>query len=100
MLTTKTLQENLAHCIGRKTVYVENGIIYHFGTPILHVTDNAVIMTRAYDYSASTSRVRNAALRLLSGMENIPTTQELRKAELNGEILNCGSYKIFFEWWS
>lgn len=97
MLTTKTLQDNLKHCIGRKTVRFENNTVYHFGTPIIKISGGKIIMTYAYDYSASTSRVRNAALRLLTGTDIL--TRNLQAAERNGEVLSCGCYNVVFESW-
>lgn len=69
MITTEILQNKLGHCIGKSTVEVAQVdnilIVYHYQAPILYYDiDNQFIVLNYYfyDYSSSTSRVRNTAL--------------------------------------
>lgn len=99
MLSTITLQNNLKHCNGRKTVEIIGSTVYHYNTPILTIEDDIIEMHPAWAYSPSTSRVRNAALAMLGFPELPPTTEELRKAKGNGEVLQFAGYNIIFEEW-
>ena len=98
-MNTKQLKDNLKHCIGRSTVEFNNNTVYHFNSPILTVKDNMIILDSYYfDYSASTSRVRNKAVELLTGYQ-CPSTYELRQAQKNGEILSVGNFSFWFSEW-
>lgn len=90
--STANLQARLSHCIGKSTVevyrcnyYGESAYaVYHYNALILVYVpywDMFYINYRFYDYSASTSRVRNEAIRYFGDIERVPTTKQLQAIE-------------------
>lgn len=96
-INTQFLRDRLKGCIGRSTVEVYrdeygNLYCYHYGALICvqgH-SHRALYNSAYFDYSSSTSRVRNEFFRMLG--ENIYTTQYIRKCIReqfdNGDIIN------------
>lgn len=96
-INTQFLRDRLKYCIGKDTVEVYhdeygNLYCYHYGALICvqgH-SHRALYNSAYFDYSASTSRVRNEFFRMLG--ENVYTTQFIRKCINeqfdNGNIIN------------
>lgn len=96
-INTQFLRDRLKYCIGKDTVEVYhdeygNLYCYHYGALICvqgH-SHRALYNSAYFDYSASTSRVRNEFFRTLG--ENVYTTQYIRKCICeqfdNGDIIN------------
>ena len=109
-LTTSELQDNLKNCIGRSTVEIfrceyDNRpafAVYHYQALIavyVPILDLFIANYRFYDYSGSTSRVRNEFFRLFSFYQTAPTTAQFRKVENTGEVftshtINCCVLKL------
>ena len=91
--TTSNLKKALTHCNGVKTVTAYNAsikehkatAIYHYNALICiydHIADIMYYNSPFATYSASTSRVRNEATRILIGLDcfaNVPNSNEIRK---------------------
>lgn len=108
--TTSILQDMLKNCIGRSTVEIFNcsidnkicKAIYHYNALIAvydYYNDLIILNYRFFDYSASTSRVRNAFIRYAKGDEfsSVPLTKQLQKIENTGEVItdNILNYTVF-----
>ena len=93
-ISTEELRNNLSYCIGRNTVtvthYNGNNFIFHYNALICVINDQRVIFNIPYyDYSRSTSRVRNRACEMILGKSC--TTRELHRHE-NGYINSTDVY--------
>lgn len=108
---TNRLKENLEHCIGKDTVqvfYVEvsdinTGEIYdgflvkHYGATICMWIKDLDLMVMNYlyfRYSSSTSRVRNAFCKFITGNLSVPNTEELKQIEEYGAFKECNTTYI------
>ncbi len=106
--TTDIIKLDLKYCIGKDTVEVYEDInkrcvaIYHFNSliAVYDVLSNCIYFNkRYYDFSSSTSRVRNVFSNFYMGV--IPPLKELRKIEKD-KISKCyltayGRFTVFVE---
>ena len=83
-ITTEQLQNRPAYCYGKDAVtvthYNGNNFIFHYNALICVINDQRVIFNIPYyDYSATTSRVRNRACEMILGKSW--NTRELHRHE-------------------